>query len=83
MDNDDVSDALFDEKPDYEESESEARLEPDYDSPISPEIQTGGRKRKGSRKIKRKSRRSKKSKKSRRSKRSSKRSKKRSRRHRR
>jgi hypothetical protein len=58
MDNDDVSDALFDEKPDYEESESEARLEPDYDSPISPEIQSGGKKRKGSRK----SRRSKRSK---------------------
>ena len=57
MDNDDVSDALFDEKPDYEESESEARLEPDYDLPISPEIQSGGRKRRGSRKSRRSRRR--------------------------
>ena len=81
MDNDDVSDALFDEKPDYEESESEARLEPDYDSPISPEIQTGGRKRKGSRKIRRSKRKSRRSKRSKRS--SKRRSKKRSRRHRR
>jgi hypothetical protein len=64
----DLDDDFVNDKPDFEESSAEANLEPDYNSPITPEIPTG----KGGSKRRRKGRRShKRTKKSRKSKRRS------------
>lgn len=66
----DLDDDFVNDKPDFEESSAEAKLEPDYNSPITPEIPSkGGSKR--HRKSKRSAKRTRKSKKSRKTKRRS------------
>lgn len=61
----DLDDDFVNDKPDFEESSAEAKLEPDYNSPITPEISSkGGSKR--HRKSRRSNKRTRKSRKSRR-----------------